>query len=120
VANLGSAVTGRSGHNPITTLAESVGNDPIPDFRAGISLTKAVLGRADDRALGSILLLPPASISLRQTRLAQTLGNALKLGKEDGVVGPPLAILQPLGNGVVRPEPTKLGDGGVSFTLMSR
>ncbi|MGX9425614.1 hypothetical protein, partial [Bradyrhizobium sp. LeoA1S1] len=48
--------------------------------------------------------------SLRQARFAQTLGNALKLGKEGDIVGPPVPILQPKGNSVIRPEPTELGD----------
>jgi hypothetical protein len=46
-------------------------------------------------------------------------GDALKFGKEDDVIGPPGPILQPKGNAVIGPEPTKLGDGGVSFTLTS-
>ena len=86
-------------------------------------MTGAEVWRADIRHAASARTnsaLCPFNLSLRQTRLAQTLGNALKLSKEDDVIGPPRPILQPKGNGVIGPEPTKLGDGGVSFTLMSR
>jgi len=86
-------------------------------------VTGAEVWRADIRHGASARTnsaLCPFNLSLRQTRLAQTLGNALKLGKEDDVIGPPRPILQPKGNGVIGPEPTKLGDGRVSFTLMSR
>ena len=57
--------------------------------------------------------------SLRQTRPAQTSRYVLKLGEEDDVIGPASSILQPLGDGVVRHEAAKLGDGGLGFTLPS-
>jgi hypothetical protein len=68
----------------------------------------------------TIDLISAPEVPAAQTRLAQTLGNALKLGKENDDIGPSRPILQPKGDGVIGPKPTKLGDDGVSFTFMSR
>jgi len=105
------SVFGESGLRIQVSGKGHVTNDPISDFRTDIR--HAASARTNSA-------LCPFNLSLRQTRLAQPLGNALKLGKEDNVIGPTRPILQPKGNGVIGPEPTKLGDGCLSFTLMFR